>query len=111
MPDPTWIEFEGKTSKFQEVVRTSVDFNMKSYHRKVAYAAKMRKRLANPRSRKINLRFDKMWYARQVSKAILASAAADVASAKAWLKAEQIYMGMFTAKQGGSNGPGMDLDG
>jgi hypothetical protein len=112
MPDPTWIEFQGKTSAFQEMIKTTVDFHMKSYHRKIAYAAKLRKRLANPRSRKVNLNFNKMWYARAVSKAIINSAAADVAAAKALLKAEQVYLGMFTAKpQNGSNGGGMDLDG
>lgn len=112
MPDPNWIEFEGKTSAFKAMIATTVDFHMKSYHRKIAYAAKLRKRLANPRSRKLNLRFDKVWYARAVSKAIINSAAADVAAAKALLKAEQIYDGMFTARaQGGANGAGMDLDG
>jgi hypothetical protein len=111
MPDPTWIEFEGKTSKFKEMIRTTVDFHMKSYHRKISYAAKIKKRLSNPRSRKYNLRFDKMWYARQVSKAIVNSAAADVAAAKSLLKAEQIYDGMFTAKAANGDGSGMDLDG
>ncbi len=110
MPDPDWIEFEGRTSAFKDMIRKTVDFHMRSYHRKIAYAAKLRRKLANPRSAKFNLRIDKMWYARQVSKEIVNSAAADIAAAKALLKAEQTYDGMFTAKAP-DRGDGMDLDG
>lgn len=110
MPQADWIEFEGKTSAFRKMVDDTVQFHMDAYHRKIAYAARIRRKLANPRSRKINLRIDKMWYARQVSKAIVSSAAADLAAAKAMLKAEEIYNGMFTAKAS-DDGDGMDLDG
>lgn len=104
------IEFEGKTSAFRAMVRDDVKLRMDSYHRKIAYAAQIRRKLANPRSRKVNLRFDRMWYARAVSRAIVNSAAADLASAKAMLKAEEIYEGMFVAHNQDS-GDGMDLDG
>jgi hypothetical protein len=110
MPDPTWIEFKPRTSAFREVIATSVDFHMKSYHRKIAYAAKIKRRLSNPRSRKFNLRFDKILYARLVSGAIIKSAAADVAAAKSLLKAEEIYLGVFTSRAE-PGGAGMDLDG
>lgn len=103
------IEFEAKTSAFRTMVRDDVKLRMDSYHRKIAYAANLRRKLANPRSRKINVRIDKMWYARAVSKAIINSAAADLASAKAMLKAQEIYDGMFTARAQDS-GNGMDLD-
>lgn len=104
------IEFEGKTSAFRKMVADDVKLRMDSYHRKIAYAARIRRKLANPRSRKINLRFDRMWYARAVSKAIVNSAAADLASAKGMLKAEEIYNGMFIGHAADS-GNGMDLDG
>lgn len=113
MPDATWIEFTPKTSAFHELIRLDVDFHMKSYHRKIQYAARIRRALANPRSRKLNLRFDRMWYARQVSKAIISSAAAELAAAKAMLRAQDIYAGMFEGKapaHAGASG-GMDLDG
>lgn len=104
------IEFQGKTSAFRQMIADDVKLRMDSYHRKIAYAAMIRRKLANPRSRKFNLRIDKMWYARAVSKAIVNSAAADLASAKGMLKAEEIYNGMFVAQAGG-NDDGMDLDG
>lgn len=110
MPDATWIEFTPKTSAYDEVTQRTVDFHMKSYHRKIAYAARVRRALANPRSRKFNLRIDKMWYARQVSKCWTASAAADLAAAKAVLRAKAIYAGMFEAKAHAGPGGGMDLD-
>lgn len=104
------IEFQGKTSAFRAMVADDVKLRMDSYHRKIAYAAAIRRKLANPRSRKVNLRIDKMWYARAVSKAIINSAAADLASAKGMLKAQEIYDGMFTARAQDPAG-GMDLDG
>lgn len=104
------IEFEGKTSAFRQMIADDVKLRMNSYHRKIAYAAQIRRKLANPRSRKINLRIDRMWYARAVSKSIVNSAAADLASAKAMLKAQEIYDGMFTARAA-DPGNGMDLDG
>lgn len=104
------IEFEGKTSAFRAMIAEDVKLRMDSYHRKIAYAARIRQKLANPRSRKFNLRFDRMWYARAVSKAIVNSAAADIASAKAMLKAEEIYNGMLGGRPDNS-GDGMDLDG
>lgn len=102
------IEFEGKTSAFRKMVASDVKYHMDSYHRKIAYAATIRRKLSNPRSRKINLRIDLMWYARAVAKAIVNSAAADLAAAKAMLKAEEIYDGIFTARAPDSDG--MDLD-
>lgn len=104
------IEFQPRTSAFRTVIRDDVKLRMDSYHRKIAYAALIRRKLANPRSRKLNLRIDRMWYARAVSKAIVNSAAADLASAKSMLKAQEIYDGMFTARAEDS-GDGMDLDG
>jgi hypothetical protein len=104
------IEFEGKTSAFRAMIAADVKLRMDSYHRKIAYAAAIRRKLANPRSRKINLRFDRMWYARAVSKAIVNSAAADLASAKSMAKSQEIYDGMFTA-HAPDKGDGMDLDG
>jgi hypothetical protein len=103
------IEFEAKTSAFRKMIASDVKLRMDSYHRKIAYAAQIRRKLANPRSRKVNLRFDRMWYARAVSKAIINSAAADLASAKSMLKAQEIFDGMFTAKAP-DTGNGMDLD-
>jgi hypothetical protein len=102
------IEFEGKTSAFRTMIADDVKLRMSSYHRKIAYAAIIRRKLANPRSAKINLRIDRMWYARAVSRAIINSAAADLASAKGMLKAQEIYDGMFTARA--QDGDGMDLD-
>jgi hypothetical protein len=104
------IEFQPRTSAFRIVIRDDVKLRMDSYHRKIAYAALLRRKLANPRSRKVNLRIDRMWYARAVSKAIVNSAAADLASAKSMLKAQEIYDGMFTARAQ-DTGDGMDLDG
>lgn len=102
------IEFEPRTSAFRAMIADDVKLRMSSYHRKIAYAAIIRRKLANPRSRKINIRIDKMWHAREVSRAIRNSAAADLASAKAMLKAQEIYDSMFTAHAADSGG--MDLD-
>lgn len=103
------IESVSKTSDFRQLIADDVKLHMSLYHRKIALAAALRRKLANPRSRKVNLRFDRMWYARAVSKAIVNSAAADLAAAKAMLKAQEIFDGMFTARAA-DGGPGMDLD-
>lgn len=110
MPQAIWIEFTPKTSAYDEVTQQTVAFHMDSYHRKIAYAARVRRALSNPRSRKWNLRFDRMWYARQVSRCWTQSAAADLAAAKAVLRGKAIYAGMFEAKQPAGPSGGMDLD-
>lgn len=110
MPDATWIEFTPKTSAFDEVTQQTVDFHMKAYHRKIAYAARLRRALANPKSRKFNLRIDLMWYARQISRCWTQSAAADLAAARAVNRGKAIYAGMFEAKQPAGPSGGMDLD-
>lgn len=110
MPDAAWIEFTPKTSAFDEVTQQTVAFHMNAYHRKIAYAARLRRALSNPRSRKFNLRIDRMWYARQVSRCWTASAAADLAAAKSVLRGKSIYAGMFEAKQPAGPSGGMDLD-
>ena len=111
-PTADWIEFTAKTSAFKKVIADDVAFHMNAYHRKIAYAAKVKRALANPRGRRLNLRIDKMWYAHQVSKAIINSAAADLAAAKAMLRAEEIYAGMFEGRTAASAnaGGGMDMD-
>jgi hypothetical protein len=110
MPDATWIEPRSGTKAFDEITERTVQFHMASYHRKITYAAYIRRKLANPYSRKYNLRVDKMWYARQVSKCWTDSAAGDLAAAKAALRGKRIYGGMFEAKAHDS-GDGWDIDG
>ncbi len=112
MPSPDWIEFEGKTSKFLEMIEMDVEFSMNRYHALVQYAARYRKAMANPRGLKVNYRVDLIWHARQASRAILASAAANVAAAKAMRKAEEIHLGAISTKGNVSGGGGgMNLDG
>lgn len=104
------IDSVGKTSELRELIADDVKLHMSLYHRKIALAATLRRKLANPHSRKVNLRIDLMWYASVVSKPIVQSAAADLAAAKAMLKAQELYDGMFTARTADAGG-GMDLDG
>lgn len=105
------IEFVGRTSAFQRMIADDCKYHDDAYHRKIAYAAKIKKRLANPYGKRLNLRVDKMWAARQVAKAIVESAAAELAAAKAMRRAEEIYAGMFQASgtvAGGQTGWNMD---
>lgn len=112
MPDALWIELRSGTKASDEITETTVAFHMRSYHRKITYAAYIRRKLANPRSRKFNLRLDKMWYARRVSKCWTNSAAADLAAAKAVLSGKAIYAGMFESKATAQGpGSGWDMDG
>jgi hypothetical protein len=104
------IDFEPRTSSFLQMIIDDCKYHDDAYHRKIAYAARIKRAIANPRGRRLNVRVDKMWTARQVSKAIINSAAAEIAAAKAMRRAEEIFNGMLVSRSSDSGG-GMNLDG
>lgn len=101
MPSPHWLEYEGKTTAFRTTIDTHVDFNTECYHALIEYAAKVKKQLANPQGKRLNWRLDHKWYAHQVSRKLLAAAAAHIAVAKAMRAADEVFTGGFQGNAAG----------
>lgn len=85
------IEFENSTAAFYEVMDTDVELNTDSYNRKIDYASRVYKSITK---RRFTWRLDLVWYAHQAKKAIIDSAAANLAAAKADQRAKDIIMGL-----------------
>ena len=105
------IGYSGKASAFMATVDDDIKLNKDSYGRKQEWAAKVYRGLANSHSDRIRLsRAKRLAYASAIRAAIVASAAANFAAAKAMLKARDLFGGMTSATAGRGSEDGMDLD-
>jgi hypothetical protein len=91
MAKATHIEFQNNTKAFFGVMDEDIELMTDSYNRKIDFASRVHRSIAK---RRFTFRLDMLWYAHQVKRALVSSAAANLAAAKANQRAKDIVMGL-----------------